>query len=594
MENTKSQIFILLQTLSFHMDNWDFESVISTYKILGELDDYYYVDLLVFLADASFLDEMNLLIFEKGTTFFREYLKSSRITETSRTSISIKRILNWHEKVFLCVKFKKDVMHIEEHERIILELIRDKEYSALKSYITANNKEIFKHCRLMVVMYAASCMINASAFTPDMAFMYLGVPRNNLLNTKRIVRYILQHALTSKVFLQDSIINITNVNVLMGKIFNCGNAYGKNTMNLLLKIIDKMVKFVGPVPNDIKLDDWDIWENDYFNTVPTVYKNNVCNVKKTPNIRVAVCISGMTRGNNICIRRIKDNIVDPLNADVFLSTWDIWQVWPGGGIGGGAEFARRLFGKKGHELLPEELNKKSTFSKFFQNTSKIIIGAPQEKLLDIAFYTENIPITSYKIENEEDFLSSTISFKEKLRIGSNEYNQAKMFYKIYSSNQLAIEHEIKNNFKYDFIIRIRPDISCINELTLENIGNILEGEISLSYGPGGPSDQLWIGRRDTIVKLSSLWKYIFFAQQFEIFLNYKFASHRLLLMAMAKMGFTMTKSPITLDLAGATEGVSLDIGRAVAMDFSGPGAIYKDNDSLKAFFRMVAQDPSVC
>jgi hypothetical protein len=252
----------------------------------------------------------------------------------------------------------------------------------------------------------------------------------------------------------------------------------------------------------------------------------------------------------------------------------------------------RLAGAEGFRLMPKELNNTSIFQKHFPNTMAII-KEPQEMPLDISYYTEYLPLTAYHIENQDAFLSSLPFDKEKLMI-SGGYNQVKMFYQIFSAQQLALEYERIHNFQYDYVIRIRPDAQCTSKVTLEALKTLGPNEISISYDLPGPQDQFWIGKRFPIIQLSSLYKYMFFAHRFGIFKGYTVRSHHFLLLAMAKLGLT-SAPPLTKIVMNPVFGaVSLDIREALAEDFAGPGAAYKDNDNVKAFFRLIAQDSSVC
>ena len=44
----------------------------------------------------------------------------------------------------------------------------------------------------------------------------------------------------------------------------------------------------------------------------------------------------------------------------------------------------------------------------------------------------------------------------------------KMFYNIFKTNQLRTDYETENNFKYDIVIRTRPDVGLLHEVDLRN------------------------------------------------------------------------------------------------------------------------------
>ena len=583
---TEQKISILLKTRAFHIDNWDFPNAILAFRHLGELDEYYFIEMLHWLAGASLLDEMNALIYEKGSEFFRNYQKSPRVDDFR--AAAIRRILDWHEQVFLCVKYKRDTKSIEKHERIVLELIHNAEYMALKEYMNTNANVIFKECRDMVSVYAVSVLADNGLFTPELANATLNIETNNLRN-KRLVQYYMRHAWLSGVFFGVNPFVALNIINLLRKSEACGGMYGKELIALLYKTVDTVTRFVGPTPDDAQQTMWNDWKNGYYDSIPIRYSSGIS--KKISNPRVAVCISGMTRGSNRALKSIKDNIIDPLEADTFLSTWDVWQTWPGWG-GAGSMLAERIAGREGVSLLPKELDKKSAFQKHFPNTAAII-KLPQEQLLDVTFYTEYFPLTAYRIESEEEFLSS-IPFDKRKLLFQDSYNQVKMFYQIFSAHQLVLEYEVNKGIQYDYIIRVRPDGECHKMVTKESLEPFAQNEISVSFSAWGPSDHLWIGKRDAMTKLSSLWKYMFSAQRFDIYENYHIRSHQFVLMALAKLGLTTSPSLTQMSLNAAAGVAPLEIREALAKDFAGTGAGYKDNEGLKSFFRLIAQDPSVC
>ena len=59
--------------------------------------------------------------------------------------------------------------------------------------------------------------------------------------------------------------------------------------------------------------------------------------------KVAICISGIYRNHINGIRKIKNNLIDPLGADVFIHTWDEKAIWLGNG---GSPALSRLFDSK--------------------------------------------------------------------------------------------------------------------------------------------------------------------------------------------------------------------------------------------------------
>lgn len=176
----------------------------------------------------------------------------------------------------------------------------------------------------------------------------------------------------------------------------------------------------------------------------------------------------------------------------------------------------------------------------------------------------------------------------------NSSAQAKMFYKIYSALQLALNYEKKHNFTYDYIVRTRADIDYKETITHETLHDINNGEIALQYTRFGPSDQFWIGNRNDMIKLCSVWNRILVANSFFVFKNIKCRSHKFLMMYLAKSNLATCPHGIKYSIAGATKDIPVNIKEALAKDFATTAAIYKDNEDVKKFFRFIAKDDTVC
>ena len=161
------------------------------------------------------------------------------------------------------------------------------------------------------------------------------------------------------------------------------------------------------------------------------------------NYRVALCISGAIRNNEIFCSNIIEKIVKPYNPDIFICAYD------------------------GNN--PSE-------SKYLYDTLKPVTMMVNNK-------------KPQKIENK-DFLKNSVS----------------MFEKIYLCNELKKQHENKYNFKYDVVIRIRPDLVINSDFKIdfENINDYFYSPIHML--PKFTTDQLFYGSSDTIDKVVNLYK----------------------------------------------------------------------------------------
>lgn len=76
------------------------------------------------------------------------------------------------------------------------------------------------------------------------------------------------------------------------------------------------------------------------------------------------------------------------------------------------------------------------------------------------------PIT-YKIEHQLEF--PILDWNSNHMPGFYSKNVYSMFYSIYQSNKLKCDHELKNNFKYDLVIRSRFDVKLDSAIDFINL-----------------------------------------------------------------------------------------------------------------------------
>jgi hypothetical protein len=576
MEDKTKGIQALKKLLDFYKVNWDFEEITHTYFKLAKLNDYYYIELLKWFADASFLYDLHLLFCDKGVLFFEKYMEIGKLDKGLSAAINI--ILQWYKNIYLPILYKQHAENVSEHEKIILEFLRDNKFIELKGFMLTNQKELFggKSCRDMVIVYALDIFSKEGLFDNSICESALLLYCSRL-RYSRVVKLIIKNLDCEKFFA----LNIANGNhlkntlPLIHRIHAVGGEYSRALILKIYSILDNYFEYVYPPQKTIEL--------------------NTINAMSNKKPKVAVCISGMTRGLNTPIKSLYENIVLPLNADVFLSTWDIMENWPGL-TGAPKDFLRRLFGISDIvQNCPKNLYDIQVFKHFFPNTHTFLntkVFSP----FDISFYTEHLDIRALKVENEEIFLNSLLFSADNL-LYKGSYNQAKMFYKIYSALQLVLKYEEEHKFKYDYIIRTRPDIEYTQQVTFEYLQELRRDEVVLNYTQYGPSDQFWIGKRDVIVKLSSLWQQMLMTKHFNIFKEYEYGNHRLVLMYLIKQKLSIRKPPTQYLLAGATKDITLNAEKlksALEKDFATAAAIYKDNEDVKRFFRFIAKDDSVC
>lgn len=153
-------------------------------------------------------------------------------------------------------------------------------------------------------------------------------------------------------------------------------------------------------------------------------------------MKIALCLSGQPRGIPLSIEETCYNVINPLNADVFIHSW----------------YSSKC------DNLPFDSAQQS------QN-NKVGKWTPESD----SILKKEIKPKKCLFEHPKKFEE----FSDLLGIESaNQTKLASIFYGIYNSNKLKSEFESENNFKYDVVIRTRLDLVYKNPLKLNMIDNM--------------------------------------------------------------------------------------------------------------------------
>jgi len=176
----------------------------------------------------------------------------------------------------------------------------------------------------------------------------------------------------------------------------------------------------------------------------------------TNNFKIAICLSGHIRDYKGNLASINKYLVKPLNADVFMHTWD--------SVGKQIVITKNVLGP-----IPNEYNK------------------------DMPNLYETITnLKKLEIENNQQFISSVESnLGEKQfylygqSLGDNYYGgQAEpkyiysQFYSIYKSFKLLESYSIEQNIKYDIVIKLRSDYCLSSGIFVEDF-EVIRNNINL-------------------------------------------------------------------------------------------------------------------
>ena len=267
-----------------------------------------------------------------------------------------------------------------------------------------------------------------------------------------------------------------------------------------------------------------IWMNEYlYNTngsnkytkilIEILNKHYNCfslSLSKSDKPKVAIIVAGILRGfYQMNIHAIVNYLAKPLNADIFLFSWDEFATWHG--LPNLANFSMRHF----PEIKPLFPFDGAKLKNTFPNTYKKLNKEHYEKL-DKHYFDQWPEFVSIMLENQSNFENTIVhqinnKIYNRSNFESDEFktlssNLLKMYYANHKAKELIIEHENKNNFKYDYIIRIRPDTFPRN-IDLADLSKLRENEIACHSWSAGIDDKVYYGRRNEMMKYLSLYEY---------------------------------------------------------------------------------------
>lgn len=181
-------------------------------------------------------------------------------------------------------------------------------------------------------------------------------------------------------------------------------------------------------------------------------------------MQVAICISGMPRAYKRCLPSIRQHLIAPHQADVFVSTWRSEVV---------------------DSQFPET------------DSAEGLVQALMPRKFDIELYNQ-ARAQSFEIEE----------FKARSdQAGRAVGRMLPMFYKIYMANFHKLVHERERNMRYDVVVRARSDLMFNSQVRL------VKPQASTVYFPKvnqqmGVNDQFWYCDSETADKIANLYLFI--------------------------------------------------------------------------------------
>lgn len=246
-----------------------------------------------------------------------------------------------------------------------------------------------------------------------------------------------------------------------------------------------------------------------FKLYQMLQKHNDFSLDKSFDLpRVAICISGMSRADISGLRFIFENLVSPLNADVFMHTWDVQQDWIGGARAND-RFWFRTFNID-ESKIPKNLLNLTYLKEHFPRISESLLTVSYSKL-DKDVIMSNFKLTSLLVENQDEFI-------EKYSIGDSyksreTLNQIKMFYGMNRVFTQLEEYEKEKGIKYDYVIKLRPDSIIKSGLDFSKLLELKPSDLAVPTGFYGIQDMVFYAHRDIYSQIVGIFNYMIDAKK---------------------------------------------------------------------------------
>ena len=206
---------------------------------------------------------------------------------------------------------------------------------------------------------------------------------------------------------------------------------------------------------------------------------------------IAICLSGQIRTPNSTLAKIGEEAA-ALNADLFISVWSKKGSKTFHGAVGPKNI-RRIIGIEAARLLPDNWLGRMrevfpTSDRFFQKPQPVT-----KKELESIF-----PGAVVEVENDSP----------EFDLNARDSNSLRMLYKIWRANSLKRQKEEARGFKYERVIRVRPDMlfngNSIKNLSVNSDSLYVQGHIGdrKDY----VNDTIWVSSSESDDTLSSLYR----------------------------------------------------------------------------------------
>ncbi|ELX2320398.1 capsular biosynthesis protein [Campylobacter jejuni] len=536
---------------------WEYDKVQFLYENIIK-NEYYLFEFVRFLADIGKLERIYKLFFiDFGIDVIRKLIEKD--VKDSEVGINM---LNFFINIFnpSILEYKDNI------ESKILYLTYHEDFDRLISLFRHNTNILKKDCgkMQMIINFSLNKMMENNYLKEDLILPILRLYENSKNINQQRKKFVLSSCIEYFDKKQEPLFFKCANSILIGSLLSQMNfEQGRRVYEFKNYQCFRKYHLNNKIDN-VKIDNVKI---------DNVKIDNV----KIDNVKIAVCLSGLFRGDIYkVIANLKFNLIDNLNADLFIFTWDRHVQYPG--FCGDENWVYRLFGGKFLKKCPDELKTLSFLKQKFPNTyNKLNIEQGVQKI-NQKYIQDIVKCSNIQIQNEEEFISSL----DLNMTSKRETNRIKMFYGIYKSIQMALEYEKINKFRYDYIFRVRPDIGLIGNIEIKDLNKLQNNELAVDFFSYGVQDQFFYAHRNVMIEVAKIWEYCY--EKNDIFLRSFDSSHYLLFIYLTLRNILTVKPNFRRDVSLATrDNVFPNVAKELQEDFLKLNMKIENNINIKNF-----------
>jgi len=533
---------------------WDFEKVLKSYKNALKESDFLIFEFIRFLADTGKLLEIKELFESKGLEYFQNLILNNHHDKRAGEIL-----LKFYEK------FKKALEKPEDLEEKLLFNAYHKNFDTLNELLKSDEVLSELGYKSMIVNYcfnellAANCL--EERFFIRLVDCYRESKKINLVRKQFVLSKGLEYFSKRPNFIEiNACMRLHSLLVNLAP-KELGKSFSKKIYETILKT------------------------HSSLNALHLANQKNTFKQVKKGGKKVALLLCGQVRGNfKACFEVFNERIIKPLNADVFVFTWDTYYEYPGlaGSGNAGNHWAYRYAKGVAH---PSDLNHASFFMKNFPLTyAKLNTKSPALVTNKALFKSlKNVKHIEIADENKANEQIKSLECGRSQR----EANLYKMLYGFKQILENVKEYEAING-EYDYLIRVRPDVVVYGEFSFEKLWDLKENEIAVDFFMYGIQDQFFLGTREVMKRMLSIYDLVFKAKDLRYYskeISTNFSAHFAFWVHCILNDIFAIKSSYPRDLSLFLKDLKKpDVKEELLMDFQNAPQAIKERKDIKEFF----------